>query len=109
MLEYRFYTNQIGTPQFDIKGELHVLNELGSCSREYLAEIITSLEQILQGKLEQYDFGYEVYNFDCTKDECKVLNTFEGWKVEYIIPTEEIYRLLGDWRDYLIDWEKSKN
>ncbi|MHC0448431.1 hypothetical protein ACWA1F_23715 [Flavobacterium sp. 3-218] len=38
MIEYEFYKNEIGTPQFSVKGDLEGLNELGSLNYEYLFE-----------------------------------------------------------------------
>ena len=101
MLEYQFYKNEMGTPQFDIKGELHVLNELGSCKREYLKEIVASLYHILNGNLDQYDFGYEIYSIECRKDTSQVIDTFNGWQSIAEIPTQEVYELMRDWQDYL--------
>jgi hypothetical protein len=103
MIEYEFYLNEIGTPQFLIKGGLDGLSELGSC--ENYIEIVMSLEQVLAGKLERYNFGYEVYMIECKKEISKVIDTFDGWKVVAEIPTQEVYELMRDWRDYLIEWE----
>lgn len=85
------------------------IDEIRNLRLDYLKEIVLQLEKLLAVQIPQYDFGFEVYNFDCTKNECKVLNTFEGWKIECVLPTEEIYQLLRDWRDYLINFEKTKN
>ena len=108
MINYKFYLNEFGRPNFGVEEKYYQLWELASCEFSYLQKIVDQLSELLENKISHYDFGFEVYNFDCTKDECKVLNTFEGWKVECVIPTQEIYQLLKDWRDYLINFEKTK-
>ena len=107
MLEYIFYKNEIGTPQFGIVRELQGLSELGSCNESYLEEIISSLEEVLNGELEQYDFGYEVYSIDCRKDVSQVVDTYNGWKSIAEIPTQKIYELIRDWKNYLLDYSNS--
>lgn len=105
MLEYKFCKNEIGIPQFGITGQLEGLSELGSCNENYLEEIVTSLEKVVKGNLEQYDFGYEVYSIDCKKDIANVIDTYDGWKSIAQIPTQNIYELMRDWRDYLIKYK----
>ncbi len=103
MINYEFYKNEIGTPQFSIKGDLKGLNELGSCNFEYLEEIVTNLIKVLSGELEQYDFGFEVYSIECKKKISQVIDTYNDWKSIAEIPTQEVYKLMKDWRDYLIN------
>lgn len=109
MLKYEFYRNEIGTPQFSIKGELEGLNELGSCNNNYLNEIVTSLEHVLNGQLAKYEFGYEVYTIECSKDISCVIDTFNEWKTIAEVSTIEIYNLMRDWRDYIIEWESEND
>jgi hypothetical protein len=109
MIKYEFYKNEIGTPQFSIKGDLEGLNELGSCNFEYLEEIVENLTKVRSGELEQYDFGYEVYSIECKKDVSQVIDTFNNWKCIAEIPTQEVYILIKDWRDYLINNSIIKN
>ena len=106
MLEYEFFKNEIGTPQFGITGQLEGLSELGSCNENYLEEIVSSLENVLNGELEKYDFGYEVYSIECNKDISSVIDTYDGWKSIAELPTKDIYELMRDWKDFL---EKDKN
>lgn len=80
----------------------YFLTEILNLSLEYLNEIVSSLEQVFEGKEEQYDFGYEVYSIECKKDISQVIDTFNDWKCIAEIPTEELYELTRDWRDYLI-------
>jgi hypothetical protein len=103
MINYEFYKNEIGTPQFSVKGDLQGLNELGSCNFEYLQEIVANLSKVISGELEQYDFGYEVYSIECKKEISQVIDTYNDWKCISEITTKEIYRLMIDWMDYLID------
>ncbi len=108
MLEYKFYKNEIGNPRLEFSGILEGLNELGSCSQNYLEEIVPSLEKVLSGELEQYDFGYEVYSIECRKDLSQVIDTYNEWKSIAEIPTKEIYELMRDWKSYL-EIHKSEN
>jgi len=110
MIDYKFELNEFGRPNFGVDEKYHQLWELASCDFSYLQKIVGQLSEVLENKVSHYDFGFEVYNFDCTKDECKVLNTFEGWRIEHVVPTEDIYQLLRDWMNYLIQFnEKSDN
>ncbi|HEY8934783.1 MAG TPA: hypothetical protein VIM65_06160 [Cyclobacteriaceae bacterium] len=109
MIKYKFDLNEFGRPNFGVEEKYFQLWELASCDFSYLIQIVDRLGELLKNQIPHYDFGFEVYNFDCNKDECKVLNTFEGWRVECVLSTEEIYQLLRDWRDYLIDFEKTKS
>lgn len=107
MINYKFELNEFGQPHFGVEEKYYQLWELASCEFSYLQKIVDKLSELLENKISQFDFGFEVYIFDCTKNDCKVLNTFEGWKVEGVIPTQDIYQLLRDWRDYLINFKKS--
>jgi hypothetical protein len=108
MIEYKFYKNEIGTPQFSIKGELEGLNELGSCNNDYLEEIVLSLNKLLKGNLERYDFGYEVYSIECRKEISKVIDTHNNWACIAEISTQEIYKLMQDWLFFLKSNEPMK-
>jgi hypothetical protein len=101
MLKYKFYKNDLGTPIFHINGDLEALNELGSCNYEYLQEIIMNLTKVKSGEIEQYDFGYEVFTLECQKEISKIIDTFDDWKCIAEVPTQEIYNLMKDWKDYL--------
>jgi hypothetical protein len=68
--------------------------------------IVDKLEKLSKGDIDYYEgFGYEVYMIECKKEISQVIDTFDGWKVVAEIPTQEIYELMRDWRDYLIEWE----
>jgi hypothetical protein len=108
-MKYTFTLNEIGTPQFNVGDEYEQLRELGSCEPDYVVEIVSGLEKVLNGETEKYDFGFEVYNLDCDKNNCSVLNTFDDWKEELNIPTSEIYQLMKDWRDFLSSNNENSN
>jgi len=103
MIKYEFYKNEIGTPCFSIKGDLEVLNELASCNFEYLEEIVHSLEKVLEGELQYYDFGHEIYSIESKKEIAQIVDTYDYWKCIAEIPTQAIYLLMKDWRNYLIN------
>jgi len=90
----------LNIPNYEQYGE-YFLDEITNISGEYLEEIITKLRKIIKGEIKTYEFGYEVYNFDCDMKECLVLNTFEDWKEEAVIPTVEIFEMLKDWKQFL--------
>jgi hypothetical protein len=72
----------------------------------YVKEIVDKLEKLSKGEIDYYEgFGYEVYMIECKKEISQVIDTFDGWKVVAEIPTQEVYELMRDWRDYLIEWE----
>ncbi|MDR3095157.1 MAG: hypothetical protein LBU62_11045, partial [Bacteroidales bacterium] len=77
MIEYEFYLNEIGTPQFGIKGNLEGLGELGGFDLISIIKIVKDIEDILTGTYDKYDFGYEVYMIKCQKNESIIMNTFE--------------------------------
>jgi hypothetical protein len=82
------------------------INNLSS-NLAYVKEIVLKLEAVLNGELEFYEgFGYEMYMIECDKEKAVVKNIFEDDKVDAIIPTQEVYELMRDWRDYLIDYNK---
>jgi hypothetical protein len=101
MINYKFELNSFGRPHFGVEEKYYQLWELASCELSYLKIIVDQLSELLEGRISNYNFGFEVYNIDCTKDECKVLNTFEGWKVEHMLSTKEIYLLINDWINFL--------
>lgn len=100
-MRYKFYLNIGGFPEFELDPEFEQLLELGSIDQVYLAEILKNLESVLAGELSSYYFGQEVYNLGCDKENCKVYDCFEDWRLEHIIPTIEIYQFLKDWKAYV--------
>lgn len=80
----------------------HFSTEITNLRFEYLQEIVESLEKVLSGELQYYDFGYEIYNIECKKETAQVIDTYNYWKCIAEIPTQSIYLLLKNWKDYLI-------
>lgn len=76
--------------------------EIKNLELDYLNEIVTSLEKVLSGELEQYDFGCEVYSIECKKEVSSVIDLYNDWKCISEIKTQEIYELIRDWRNHLI-------
>ncbi|MFD1603065.1 hypothetical protein ACFSJW_06805 [Flavobacterium artemisiae] len=105
MLEYDFYKNESGRDCLYIKGKLEGLNELASCSISYLEEIVDNLTKLIEGEIATYDFGFEVHSVDCTKEICKVIDTYDGWKEIAQISTPAIYRLMQVIKKFVISNE----
>lgn len=77
--------------------------EIKNLQLHYLEEIVNSLEQVLSGDLQQYDFGYEVYSIDCNKNISSIIDTYNDWKSITEVPTQEIYEFIRDWKHYLTE------
>ncbi len=76
----------------------------------YLKEISEKLGALMSGKSSFYEgFGHQVYMIECDKKQAKVKNMQEGEAVEATIPTKDIYRLIKDWYQYVVDFDKIKN
>lgn len=45
---------------------------------------------------------------ECDREKAVVKNIFEDDKIEAIIPIQEVYELMRDWRDYLKEFYKQK-
>jgi hypothetical protein len=83
------------------------INNLSS-NLDYIKEIVSKLKAVLDGKIKFYEgFGYEVYMIECDKEKAVVKNIFEDDKVDAIIPTQEVYELMRDWKNYLLDYSSS--
>ncbi|MFJ1429672.1 hypothetical protein ACILE2_02555 [Capnocytophaga canimorsus] len=76
---------------------------------EYTEEIVEKIEEVLSGKTDFYEgFGFELYMIECDREKAIVKNIFEDDKVEAIIPIQEVYELMRDWRDYLREFYGKK-
>jgi hypothetical protein len=85
------------------------INNLSS-NIDYVKEIVSKLEAVLSGELNFYEgFGYEVYMIECDKEKAVVKNIFENDQIDAVIPTQEVYEMMRDWRDYLIEYYAKKN
>ncbi|KUJ60594.1 hypothetical protein AR687_17640 [Flavobacteriaceae bacterium CRH] len=81
----------------------HFSTEIKNLTLDYLNEIVASLEQVISGELEHYDFGYEVYSIECKRETSFVIDTYNDWKCISEITTQEIYDFIRDWRNYIIE------
>ena len=76
-------------------------DEIHNLSLDYVEEIVGEIEAVLNGEVDFYEgFGFEVYMVECDRDKAVVKNVYENDKVEAIIPIEEVYELMRDWRDF---------
>ena len=77
--------------------------EIKNLRLSYLREIVTSLEQVLSGNLQQYDFGYEAYSIECNKNTSSIIDIYDDCKTIIELPTHEIYKFMKDWKDHLTE------
>ena len=76
-------------------------DEIHHLSLDYVEEIVGEIEAVLNGEVDFYEgFGFEVYMIECDREKAVVKNVYEDDKVEAIIPIEEVYELMRDWRDF---------
>lgn len=75
-------------------------------NREYYDEIVEALGGVLSGKRKAYDFGYEVYDFDCDKDDCDVS---EWDKKIGLLRTQDVYDMLKYFQQYRDDFYARRN
>ena len=76
-------------------------DEINNLSLDYVEEIVGEIEAVLNGEVDFYEgFGFEVYMIECDREKAVVKNVYEDDKVEAIIPIEEVYELMRDWRDF---------
>lgn len=73
---------------------------------EYFDEVVSSLKDVLDGKLRGYSFGYEVYYFECDKDDCEV---FEWDKKIGLLRTIDMYEMLRYFQHYRDDYYSRMN
>ena len=76
-------------------------DEIHHLSLDYVEEIVGEIEAVLNGEVDFYEgFGFEMYMIECDREKAVVKNVYEDDKVEAIIPIEEVYELMRDWRDF---------
>lgn len=76
---------------------------------EYLEEIVEQLSLIRSGKIENYDFGFEVYNIKCSLAEVSVVDIYDGDLEVATIPFTEVYQLMTDWRNWVAKWTRRRH
>lgn len=76
-------------------------DEIVHLSLDYVEEIVGEIEAVLNGEVDFYEgFGFEVYMIECDREKAVVKNVYEDDRVEAVIPIEEVYELMRDWRDF---------
>jgi hypothetical protein len=87
------------------KEKYWMLGEIVFCDKNYtINEVLPGLTNVMSGELEEYEFGYDATIIDFRKDKSVInYNYFED-RIE--IPSEDLYRFMSEWRDYLIKWEQ---
>ena len=84
-------------------------SEINHIEMDYAEEIVEKIEEVLSGKINFYEgFGFELYMIECDREKAVVKNIFEDDRVEAVIPIQEVYELMRDWRDYLREFYKQK-
>ena len=73
---------------------------------EYFDEVVSSLKDVLDGHTNWYEFGYEVYYFECDKDDCEV---FEWDKKIGLLRTIDMYEMLRYFQHYRNDYYSRMN
>lgn len=94
-------------PGLDIlDSNFQCLNELNSCDTEYIIDdVLPNLLKVISGEQSEYEFGYDATIIDFYKEKSIInYNYFED-KIE--IPSEDLYRFMTEWGDYLIKWKQS--
>ena len=77
------------------------MDEIHHLSLDYVEEIVREIEAVLNGEVDFYEgFGFEVYMIECDREKAVVKNIYEDDRVEAVIPIEEVYELMRDWRDF---------
>ena len=96
-----------GTPMMDVDSipeliDLHDEINFIIMNKEYYDEIVDTLHKVLTGEEMGYDFGYEVYSFECDKDECEVFD----WDDSSIglFRTQDVYDMLKEFQQYRDDF-----
>lgn len=75
--------------------------EIHHLSLDYVEEIVGEIEAVLNGEVDFYEgFGFEVYMIECDWEKSVVKNVYEDDRIEAVIPIEEVYELMRDWRDF---------
>lgn len=110
-LHYSTHLSVNGIPMMEVDSvpvlrQLH--DEINSVmeNQEYFDEVVSSLKDVLDGKTEWYEFGYEVYYFECDKDDCEV---FEWDKKIGLLRTKDVYEMLRYFQHYRDDYYSRMN
>ena len=110
VLEYEAHLSSLGLPMLEVDSvpvlrQLHDEINFIIMNREYYDEVVDSLSQVLSGNLHGYDFGHEVYYFECDKEECDV---YEWDKKIGLLRTQDVYDMLKYFQDYRDNYYASR-
>ena len=110
-LHYNAHLSVSGIPMMEVDSvpvlrQLH--DEINSVmeNHEYFDEVVSSLKDVLDGHTNWYEFGYEVYYFECDKDDCEV---FEWDKKIGLLRTIDMYEMLRYFQHYRDDYYSRMN
>ena len=110
-LHYNAHLSVSGIPMMEVDSvpvlrQLH--DEINSVmeNHEYFDEVVSSLKDVLDGHTNWYEFGYEVYYFECDKDDCEV---FEWGKKIGLLRTIDMYEMLRYFQHYRDDYYSRMN
>lgn len=84
---------------------LCISKEAGGAGVNYIIKVVENLEAVLRGEMQEHEFGYDYTIVDFRKEVSVVNYDFFGSEIE--IESESLYRLMRDWRDYLIEQFKA--
>ncbi len=79
----------------------------------HLKEIVFHLQELINGKIKDYTFGYEVYAIVCDHEFCRC-NVVLPWieretdGSDAVIPINEVLLLMKDWSHYLLEWKRKQ-
>lgn len=111
-LNYHAYVDEENDIMYDIDS-VPVLRQLQPelvpiiMNQEYFDEVVSSLKDVLDGKLKGYSFGYEVYSFSCDKEECDVYEWLR--KKLGVFRTKDVYEMLRYFQHYRDDYYSRMN
>jgi len=101
MLKYNFFTFEKNEARISVESPFEMLGDISNSKLSNTLEIIKNINNVKTGSINTYSFGGSDYCIlDVYKDETKVYYDFG--ESETSLPTNELIKLLEDWRDYLV-------
>lgn len=97
----------IGFPVFSVQNEeFWMLHELNRCKIDYIVnDVFSKIESVINNEIESFEFGYDATIIDFFKD--RAIINYDYFEEQMEIPSSDIYQLMKDWRDALIEYKKS--
>ena len=111
-LNYHAHLDELDDPMLEVDSvpilrQLHDEINFIIMNPEYFDEVVSSLKDVLDGKLRGYSFGYEVYSFSCDKEECDVYEWLR--KKLGVFRTIDMYEMLRYFQHYRDDYYSRMN